>query len=161
MPSHFSCTVALGSVCSSSSFLPGRPNRMKVSVDSSTPRDSSSDILVGERTSLGSDKLERQATCRAVAPRYRDTATRETRPLQPTVERIRGATIATHTDDSLKLHQRFACHKIFGSRHGSGGVLVGLYSVSKNEKKKEKKEKEKKEKNKKKGGKKGIESKIR
>ena len=44
---------------------------------------------------------------------------------------------------------------------GSGGVLVGLYSVSKNEKKKEKKEKEKKEKNKKKGGKKGIESKIR
>ena len=40
-------------------------------------------------------------------------------------------------------------------------VLVGLYSVSKNEKKKEKKEKEKKEKNKKKGGKKGIESKIR
>ena len=41
------------------------------------------------------------------------------------------------------------------------GVLVGLYSVSKNEKKKEKKEKEKKEKNKKKGGKKGIESKIR
>ena len=39
--------------------------------------------------------------------------------------------------------------------------LVGLYSVSKNEKKKEKKEKEKKEKNKKKGGKKGIESKIR
>ena len=47
------------------------------------------------------------------------------------------------------------------SLHGSGGVLVGLYSVSKNEKKKEKKEKEKKEKNKKKGGKKGIESKIR
>ena len=48
-------------------------------------------------------------------------------------------------------------------RLGSGGVLVGLYSVSKNEKKKEKKEKEKKkkEKNKKKGGKKGIESKIR
>ena len=46
-------------------------------------------------------------------------------------------------------------------RSGSGGVLVGLYSVSKNEKKKEKKEKEKKEKNKKKGGKKGIESKIR
>ena len=44
---------------------------------------------------------------------------------------------------------------------GSGGVLVGLYSVSKNEKKKGKKEKEKKEKNKKKGGKKGIESKIR
>ena len=44
---------------------------------------------------------------------------------------------------------------------GSGGVLVGLYSVSKNEKKKEKKEKEKKEKNKKKGGKKGIESEIR
>ena len=44
---------------------------------------------------------------------------------------------------------------------GSGGVLVGLYSVSKNEKKKEKKEKEKEEKNKKKGGKKGIESKIR
>ena len=44
---------------------------------------------------------------------------------------------------------------------GSGGVLVGLYSVSKNEKKKEKKEKEKKEKDKKKGGKKGIESKIR
>ena len=44
---------------------------------------------------------------------------------------------------------------------GSGGVLVGLYSVSKNEKKKEKKEKEKKEKNKEKGGKKGIESKIR
>ena len=44
---------------------------------------------------------------------------------------------------------------------GSGGVLVGLYLVSKNEKKKEKKEKEKKEKNKKKGGKKGIESKIR
>ena len=41
------------------------------------------------------------------------------------------------------------------------GVLVGLYSVSKNEKKKEKKEKEKEEKNKKKGGKKGIESKIR
>ena len=41
---------------------------------------------------------------------------------------------------------------------GSGGVLVGLYLVSKNEKKKEKKEKEK---NKKKGGKKGIESKIR
>jgi hypothetical protein len=31
-------------------------------------------------------------------------------------------------------------------------VLVGLYSVSKNEKKKEKKEKEKKEKNEKKGG---------
>ena len=48
-----------------------------------------------------------------------------------------------------------------GSSRGSGGVLVGLYSVSKNEKKKEKKEKEKKEKNKKKGGKKGIESKIR
>ena len=47
------------------------------------------------------------------------------------------------------------------SREGSGGVLVGLYLVSKNEKKKEKKEKEKKEKNKKKGGKKGIESKIR
>lgn len=44
---------------------------------------------------------------------------------------------------------------------GSGGVPVGLYLVSKNEKKKEKKEKEKKEKNKKKGGKKGIESKIR
>jgi len=44
---------------------------------------------------------------------------------------------------------------------GSGGVLVGLYLASKNEKKKEKKEKEKKEKNKKKGGKKGIESKIR
>ena len=44
---------------------------------------------------------------------------------------------------------------------GSGGVLVGLYLVSKNEKKKEKKEKEKKEKNKKKGGKKGIESEIR
>ena len=42
-----------------------------------------------------------------------------------------------------------------------GPVLVGLYLVSKNEKKKEKKEKEKKEKNKKKGGKKGIESKIR
>ena len=41
-----------------------------------------------------------------------------------------------------------------------GGVLVGLYLVSKNEKKKEKKEKEKKERNKKKGGK-GIESKIR
>jgi hypothetical protein len=40
-------------------------------------------------------------------------------------------------------------------------VLVGLYLVSKNEKKKEKKEKEKKEKNKKKGGKKGIESEIR
>ena len=39
--------------------------------------------------------------------------------------------------------------------------LVGLYSVSKNEKTKEKKEKEKKEKNKKKGGKKGIQSKIR
>jgi hypothetical protein len=39
--------------------------------------------------------------------------------------------------------------------------VVGLYLVSKNEKKKEKKEKEKKEKNKKKGGKKGIESKIR
>ena len=38
------------------------------------------------------------------------------------------------------------------SREGSGGVLVGLYLVSKNEKKKEKKEKEKKEKNKKKGG---------
>ena len=37
---------------------------------------------------------------------------------------------------------------------GSGGVLVGLYLVSKNEKKKEKKEKEKKEKNKKEGGKK-------
>ena len=37
---------------------------------------------------------------------------------------------------------------------------MGLYSVSKNEKKKEKKEKEKKEKNKKKGGRKGIESKI-
>ena len=37
-------------------------------------------------------------------------------------------------------------------------MLVGLYLVSKNEKKKEKKEKEKKEKNKKKGGKKGIES---
>ena len=35
---------------------------------------------------------------------------------------------------------------------GSGGVLVGLYSVSKNEKKKEKKEKEKKERNEKKGG---------
>ena len=48
-----------------------------------------------------------------------------------------------------------------GRPNGSGGVLVGLYSVSKNEKKKEKKEKEKKEKNKKKGGKKGIESKIR
>ena len=46
-------------------------------------------------------------------------------------------------------------------RTGSGGVLVGLYFVPKNEKKKEKKEKEKKEKNKKKGGKKGIESKIR
>ena len=42
-------------------------------------------------------------------------------------------------------------------KSGSGGVLVGLYSVSKNEKKKEKKEKEKEEKNKKKGGKKGIE----
>ena len=40
-------------------------------------------------------------------------------------------------------------------------MLVGLYLVSKNEKKKEKKEKEKKENNKKKGGKKGIESKIR
>ena len=40
-------------------------------------------------------------------------------------------------------------------------MLVGLYLVSKNEKKKEKKEKEKKEKDKKKGGKKGIESKIR
>ena len=40
-------------------------------------------------------------------------------------------------------------------------MLVGLYLVSKNEKKKEKKEKEKKETNKKKGGKKGIESKIR
>ena len=40
-------------------------------------------------------------------------------------------------------------------------MLVGLYSVSKNEKKKEKKEKEKKEKNKKKGGTKGIESEIR
>ena len=40
-------------------------------------------------------------------------------------------------------------------------LVLGLYSVSKNEKKKEKKEKEKKEKNKKKGGKKGIESKIR
>ena len=40
-------------------------------------------------------------------------------------------------------------------------MLVGLYLVSKNEKKKEKKEKEKKERNKKKGGKKGIESKIR
>ena len=37
---------------------------------------------------------------------------------------------------------------------------MGLYSVSKNEKKKEKKEKEKEEKNKKKGGKTGIESKI-
>ena len=49
----------------------------------------------------------------------------------------------------------------WSSSRGSGGVLVGLYSVSKNEKKKEKKEKEKKEKNKKKGGKKGIESKIR
>ena len=49
----------------------------------------------------------------------------------------------------------------FGAQGGSGGVLVGLYSVSKNEKKKGKKEKEKKEKNKKKGGKKGIESKIR
>ena len=49
----------------------------------------------------------------------------------------------------------------FSDARGSGGVLVGLYSVSKNEKKKEKKEKEKKEKNKKKGGKKGIESKIR
>ena len=48
-----------------------------------------------------------------------------------------------------------------GGRVGSGGVLVGLYLVSKNEKKKEKKEKEKEEKNKKKGGKKGIESKIR
>ena len=47
-----------------------------------------------------------------------------------------------------------------GRFFGSGGVLVGLYLVSKNEKKKEKKEKEKKEKNKKKGGKKGIESKI-
>ena len=44
---------------------------------------------------------------------------------------------------------------------GSGAVPVGLYLVSKNEKKKEKKEKEKKEKNKEKGGKKGIESKIR
>ena len=41
------------------------------------------------------------------------------------------------------------------------GVLVGLYLVSKNEKKKEKKEKERKEKNRKKGGKKGIEYKIR
>ena len=54
--------------------------------------------------------------------------------------------------------------QLYASRKGtpgSGGVLVGLYSVSKNEKKKEKKEKEKKEKNKKKGGKKGIESKIR
>ena len=50
---------------------------------------------------------------------------------------------------------------LYCSFYGSGGVLVGLYSVSKNEKKKEKKEKEKKEKNKKKGGKKGIESKIR
>jgi hypothetical protein len=40
-------------------------------------------------------------------------------------------------------------------------VLVGLYLVSKNEKKKEKKEKERKEKNRKKGGKKGIEYKIR
>ena len=49
----------------------------------------------------------------------------------------------------------------WGFGFGSGGVLVGLYLVSKNEKKKEKKEKEKKEKNKKKGGKKGIESKIR
>ena len=49
----------------------------------------------------------------------------------------------------------------YSSSSGSGGVLVGLYSVSKNEKKKEKKEKEKKEKNKKKGGKKGIESEIR
>ena len=44
---------------------------------------------------------------------------------------------------------------------GGATSVVGLYSVSKNEKKKEKKEKEKKEKNKKKGGKKGIESKIR
>ena len=51
--------------------------------------------------------------------------------------------------------------KVLTSWIGSGGVLVGLYLVSKNEKKKEKKEKEKKEKNKKKGGKKGIESKIR
>jgi hypothetical protein len=48
-----------------------------------------------------------------------------------------------------------------GCSTGSGGVLVGLYLVSKNEKKKWKKEKEKKETNKKKGGKKGIESKIR
>ena len=50
-------------------------------------------------------------------------------------------------------------------RSATGGIKerrrVGLYLVSKNEKKKEKKEKEKKEKNKKKGGKKGIESKIR
>ena len=55
------------------------------------------------------------------------------------------------------------CSSVAFSREfeGSGGVLVGLYLVSKNEKKKEKKEKEKKEKNKKKGGKKGIESKIR
>ena len=45
--------------------------------------------------------------------------------------------------------------------HIRGPVLVGLYLVSKNEKKKGKKEKEKKETNKKKGGKKGIESKIR
>ena len=52
-------------------------------------------------------------------------------------------------------------HRCAPVSSGSGGVLVGLYSVSKNEKKKEKKEKEKKEKNKKKGGKKGIESKIR
>ena len=60
-------------------------------------------------------------------------------------------------------HVPAAC-KLLGvgtTEQGSGGVLVGLYLVSKNEKKKEKKEKEKKEKNKKKGGKKGIESKIR
>ena len=56
---------------------------------------------------------------------------------------------------------KIRCREPEDSSLGSGGVLVGLYSVSKNEKKKEKKEKEKKEKNKKKGGKKGIESKIR
>ena len=59
------------------------------------------------------------------------------------------------------VRRRFGLASALIGAEGSGGVLVGLYSVSKNEKKKEKKEKEKKEKNKKKGGKKGIESKIR
>ena len=44
---------------------------------------------------------------------------------------------------------------------GGATAVVGIYSVSKNERKKEKKEKEKKEKNKKKGGKKGFKFKIR